>query len=352
VPQGSTNNLMDYVNNDFLASWQWKIINNPGFVWNFLEGDEDAMHKNLNYNNNPIIINGVSYNFETLSNKVETIKTKLTPIIGNLTQEEKLILDLPLIQWKLGFKYGAVCMIHWLEGSRTSLKFPYDFFMSVDYMKDIDIKNIKEYFSKVKYISKENLGYTPSYPYNIFLYDTDIDAIRKAYNLATTKFDYGNFGYNVPLGTHIDDDIVSWNLTASLSLGKPLGSFDEVGVALGRFSQKVYIKGNIFDGAITKFIDIESFDTRFTDVFTFNDSGFWESIRSQDLGCWSKDINNTFASKYPLTSGTICLQNNDFIKLKDKAKAINVSLGGDFFIYSDIKTIKNENILEESIPIY
>jgi hypothetical protein len=43
VPQGSTNNLMDYVNNDFLASWQWKIINNPGFVWNFLEGDEDGM---------------------------------------------------------------------------------------------------------------------------------------------------------------------------------------------------------------------------------------------------------------------------------------------------------------------
>jgi predicted chitinase len=38
---------MDYVNNDFLASWQWKIINNPGFVWNFLEGDEDAMAKKL-----------------------------------------------------------------------------------------------------------------------------------------------------------------------------------------------------------------------------------------------------------------------------------------------------------------
>jgi hypothetical protein len=37
---------MDYVNNDFLASWQWKIINNPGFVWNFLEGDEDAMAVN------------------------------------------------------------------------------------------------------------------------------------------------------------------------------------------------------------------------------------------------------------------------------------------------------------------
>jgi hypothetical protein len=45
VPQSSTNNLMDYTpdNKDFLAAWQWKIINNPGIVWNFLEGDEDAM---------------------------------------------------------------------------------------------------------------------------------------------------------------------------------------------------------------------------------------------------------------------------------------------------------------------
>jgi hypothetical protein len=49
VPQGSTNNLMDYVNNDFLASWQWKIIANPMIVWNFLEGDEDGMKGDVNY---------------------------------------------------------------------------------------------------------------------------------------------------------------------------------------------------------------------------------------------------------------------------------------------------------------
>ncbi len=45
IPQGTTNNLMDYTpnNEDFLAAWQWKIINNPMIVWNFLEGDEDGM---------------------------------------------------------------------------------------------------------------------------------------------------------------------------------------------------------------------------------------------------------------------------------------------------------------------
>ncbi|MFA6780540.1 MAG: hypothetical protein WCU80_12285 [Paludibacteraceae bacterium] len=49
VSQGTTNNLMDYTanNDDFLAAWQWKIINNPMIVWNFLEGDEDAMAKKI-----------------------------------------------------------------------------------------------------------------------------------------------------------------------------------------------------------------------------------------------------------------------------------------------------------------
>ena len=30
--------------------------------------------------------------------------------------------------------------------------------------------------------------------------------------------------------------------------------------------------------------------TRYTDIFTFNDDGFFEeNIRSQDLGCWKDD---------------------------------------------------------------
>jgi len=45
LQEGSTNNLMDYCSDDFLAAWQWKIIDNHPFVWNFLEGDEDAMSK-------------------------------------------------------------------------------------------------------------------------------------------------------------------------------------------------------------------------------------------------------------------------------------------------------------------
>ncbi|GHU96880.1 hypothetical protein FACS1894156_8320 [Bacteroidia bacterium] len=47
----------------------------------------------------------------------------------------------------------------------------------------------------------------------------------------------------------------------------------------------------------------------------------------------------------------ICLQNNDFIKLKNEAQKIGVTIGGDFLIYSATKTIKNE-ILETLIPLH
>ncbi len=38
---------MDYNNGDFLAAWQWKVINEPPFVWNFLEGDESGFSKSI-----------------------------------------------------------------------------------------------------------------------------------------------------------------------------------------------------------------------------------------------------------------------------------------------------------------
>jgi hypothetical protein len=104
-------------------------------------------------------------------------------------------------------------------------------------------------------------------------------------------------------------------------------------------------------GKNSKFLEVDSIETRFTDIYTFIDAkeGL-ESYRSQDLGCWSKDINNAYVTRGSLSSTNVCIQNNDFIKLKDKAKNIEVTLGGDFFIYSDTKSIKNEWI-KGGIPI-
>ncbi|MCB9018526.1 MAG: fibronectin type III domain-containing protein [Prevotellaceae bacterium] len=47
MAKGTTDNLMDYAASDpdFLAYYQWNLIDNPGFAWSLLEKDEDAMYK-------------------------------------------------------------------------------------------------------------------------------------------------------------------------------------------------------------------------------------------------------------------------------------------------------------------
>ena len=48
IKEGSTDNLMDYNNGDFLAHFQWKIMQDSAmFVWKVLQDDEDAMAKQL-----------------------------------------------------------------------------------------------------------------------------------------------------------------------------------------------------------------------------------------------------------------------------------------------------------------
>jgi hypothetical protein len=355
IKQGALpDNLMDYSAGNQLSKLQWDLIHDPGLVFGLFETDKGVQFVNSSYNNNPIYINANKYNYEILKDKTDNIKAKLKPIWSKLTEEEKLIVDLPLIEWKLGFKYGAVCIVHWLEGSKTSLKFPYDFFTSVEYLKGIDVENIKKRFKNTRYISIDNLGYTPSDPETVFLYNTSINSINKAYLKAKENLKkVDDFGINTPKGTDIADNTVSYNLVESFSIGDPYGKFDEVGVALGRFSQKVYITGGVRknENQPTYLLSIDNFETRFTDIFTFDDSGIWEEyIRSQELGCWSKDVNNASVSKlyYPY-SNKICLQNNDFIKLKNKAKEIGMVIGGDFMIYSDVKTIKNDFLNEEII---
>ncbi len=96
-----------------LSPQQWDLVQHPNMMlFAFTQDDEEGAYKNPNYNNNPIVINDESYDFEELQRRVNSIKSKLASIMNNLTDEEKLILDLPLIQWKLGFKYGTVCIIH------------------------------------------------------------------------------------------------------------------------------------------------------------------------------------------------------------------------------------------------
>ena len=318
--------------------------------------DSATNYNNPNYNNNPIKINGKKYNLEELIKRTNVIKRKLKRIYNSLTDEEKLILDLPMIEWKLGFKTGAVFILKWLEGKGETIQIPYEFINNDPKYKGIDLKNINQ-LKNIKYLSLEKLGYTPNNPdaKHLFLYNTNIRAIKNAYD---------NLQLDIKTGKNIveigDKDFKTIktgettsknNFIQSFSLGSPLGDFSDVGAALGRFSQRVYIWGRYNKNNL---IIIDKIGTRYADIFTFKDDGFWEkSLRSQDLGCWidnddPKKADVTYA-KLPFSS-KVCLQNNDFIKLKEKSKNINVEIGKDFFIHTPMKIIKNNIIDDVPIP--
>jgi hypothetical protein len=77
IPQGSTNNLMDYGDGTFLSYWQWLQLFDSPTVWGIFEGDDDAMAQQ----NKLIVIlqqirhsvrKGVSVNINLLKNVLLT----------------------------------------------------------------------------------------------------------------------------------------------------------------------------------------------------------------------------------------------------------------------------------------
>ena len=76
LENAETDNLMDYNGGDFLAHFQWRLIQNPTLVWSFLQDDEDGWKTVVQYvlqigNDNDIVwvIDGAKY--EDQKNKVK-----------------------------------------------------------------------------------------------------------------------------------------------------------------------------------------------------------------------------------------------------------------------------------------
>jgi hypothetical protein len=312
-----------------------------------------------------IVVNNIKYNYEIVNEKVTNIKKKIKSLKIVLNDEENLILNLPLIQWNLGYFFGSVIILHWLEGSRKSIELDYDFFLSEERVNNIDLINLENYFKNIQYLSASNLGYYPSNPdgLNLFLFNDDIGAVRKSLakfndflNSISTNTSIGDFNN---LSTHIDDVIVvKNNLFQSFSIGSAVGNFDDIGVSLGRYSYRVYFKGFLNKNTnLNKWVlNIESIGGRFVDEFSFNDESFSlfssSTWKSQSLGCWINNIDNSEVSrlKNPF-SDKICLENEDFISLRNKCARSNFRIGGDYIIFSKIKEIKNE-FIKKSILIH
>ena len=294
-----------------------------------------------------------------------------------LPEKEKLILNLPIILTKLNFLYGALCQIHWIEGSKKTLKFPYEFFTSEKRVENIDYKNLKNYFKEIRYLSVDNLGYLPSNPdgANLFLYNDDLSTVKTSLN----KFhdDLKQRTGNGPIGGEekFIDEITQWediknndkkkeefinpNFFQSFSEGSALGDIDDLGIAVGKYSQRCYYRGllskNINTGKWV--LSINEVICRFSDDFSFNDNliDIGPIEYSQRLGCWVNDIENvSLPSRSKVRKDlkpTVCIQNIDYQKLKKSLSKIAPNSCNDFFILSNFKSF-TDDFIQKDIVIF
>jgi len=288
------------------------------------------------YNDEPIFFNNIYYNYKYIEEQIYTIKYNISSsVLESLNDEEKLILDLPLLEWKLGFKWGAIVMLHWLQTSGDSLILPYDFFTSLARVKNIDTEYLTK-IQKAKYASLYDKGYMfDAADSEEYLYNVSVSKIYEAYQKikdelkSIEEFTPTHFGdFELPIASTTDNNIRN-NFIQSHTIGNVTGDLDDIGVALGRYSFRIYFKGVAEKKNAFASMNIYELAYRFADSFDFKGS--------QKLGCWKHDLDNPdlgigYAYVHPLYT---CLNNTDFQNITKKT-----SIGNDFLIFSETKTLE------------
>ena len=299
---------------------------------------------------------------EIVERQKKFIKRIPINVYSNLDDRYKLILNMPVIMTKLGWLYGALCQIHWLEGSGKSLKFPYEFFMSEERVENVDIKSLVDYFSNMEFLSKEG-----SQDNNNFLYNDEMTTVKESLNLFEQNLqtrqndcEIGNSPEKLILekkdwdkirsNPNLKAEYVNENFFQSFELGDYSGNWDDIGAALGKYSLRCYYQGHLHKDIAQGFwiLNIEKVRCRFFDDFCFDDDS---PFGSQYLGSWKFDVENPEKpSIIPLMGNWFVILNKNYrILRKFLHKYIKKSCA-DFFIYSPFKTIDDE-FLKKSIRI-
>jgi Family of unknown function (DUF6402) len=256
----------------------------------------------------PILILPKSINLSIITNKIKTLKNDLVNKnkLHKLSDESLLILDLPIILWKLGWHHAALCQFNllnkgnsiqfnanWIE-SYSRAKTAHTFILQ-NLTKAVQSHKLTEFYSNEKRC-RDNLDYLKKKGKNMKVGDSfsDLNIIDMPKTL---------------------DDKVPQNFNYSVSIGSPTGDLDDLGGALGRFRIVAYFKGilsKIDDKKIK--LNIDSIILRFSDAFTFRDDPLsidYKTWVTQPLGIWRFDVYDVAKPNSSLVSNFFTSKNTD-----------------------------------------
>ncbi|MCR6643053.1 MAG: fibronectin type III domain-containing protein [Sporocytophaga sp.] len=244
-----------------------------------------------------------------------------------LSDEEKLILDIPIMMWNLGLRYGAIFMHNWFLGTGNHIHFTDNnkkelLDASVIYTNFLQ-KAIDEINSGAGYY-EGNYTSTQLMKIKNLILDPKNKNQRIAVDIIpdyTSNSDQYNCFKFYPVSTLSQADLLSNNIN------------DDLIASFGSYTLNIVFSGFLnIKGYDYGYAEIDQVKYRIYDSFDFNDGSSWSS---QNLGYWQylPYDKAAFPSKYWFSSGFL-IENSDFIGLYN---AINMSSNSgrtpwDFYI--------------------
>jgi hypothetical protein len=309
------------INENILYIDEWEITTGSDdeakSLQDFVLGKEVEIYGK---SNESITINGEKIDFESIIKTSENMLAQCVSlgIYNNLTRAERQIIDLPVVEWKLGYYYGAAFIRHWFLGSGSPIK--------------LDDENIDELLEKSAIFQEHLEKGIKLIETNIYNSDNPIsicDSIAKF--VIENRKKEEQMWIDIDLSPEYEPNInrnnrlSTYSITESDLVNLPsLGLKDEdFATAIGSVIIGFYFTGNIEIKGIDRGDVMADIYYRFTDGFNFIDDGIINAIISQPLGSWEV---NPFGANLKTPSPGFSIQNKDFNSLYRKMNRTNPSL--------------------------
>ncbi|ALO13854.1 hypothetical protein L21SP5_00183 [Salinivirga cyanobacteriivorans] len=266
----------------------------------FISGEEENIYGTSPETQVSLTINGSVVSFNHI---VQNVKNRYLYLLNSgkyneLSEAEKTILDIPIIQWKLGYPYGAAFIDHWFESEGADI-----------HLTDENFEDLFEASSIFQEVFNDASNNKIIYPYNTGpLGETLTELCDRISQYATEGQEQLTLGlwpdYQENTGNinrFYSESATQVDLISGLSFVD-----EDLAYAIGRFTISFY-----FDAVL----NILGFDRAVGEgdiYFRVWDSFDFEGV--QPLGSWERDVFNCEAP----TIGFEMITNSDFLPLYEK----------------------------------
>jgi hypothetical protein len=318
----------------FVNGWEINTANEleAGLLRNFLTGEEKDIY---GIDTKKVRINGEEIDFTKI---IKTSEDILIALVNNnnystLNFYERSIIDIPIIQWKLGYFHAASLLRHWMMGTGATVNLDEQNLIELLDNSNVFQKHLKD---AVNVIEKEDNNidiYKIDRPGVVFraIHET-LEKGEKNIEVKLSEEYKPNDGGINRFYTHLITEKDAVTLSGDIT-------GEDFTASIGAVAIQFYFEGNLEIRGIDNAYLFGNVYYRFFDGFNFIDEKFNRLI-SQPLGTWDFDI---FSPNLQGPSVGFTTQNKDFNSLYKKYGGVigtTIGISPNFMIYSKYRKLE------------